>query len=174
MRRVHRARKGGRPDGQSATEESETARDEKFLRKPATNLSSFEEDPPSLTSGKGFSQGPPPSLRRTIMESIGDESSSLEITPDLGTEESTARDIKVPSQAFHQPLLLLLQNMEMVFTGTDRLLLLRSCRVTAMSHRPLRSLLTWDVILPSDPCVSPLPSGESSNDITLGTKCFCQ
>ena len=32
------------------------------------------------------------------MESIGDESSSLEITPDLGTEESTARDIKVPSQ----------------------------------------------------------------------------
>ena len=60
------------------------------------------------------------------MESIGDESSSLEITPDLGTEESTARDIKVPSQAGHQPLLLLLQNMEMVFTGTDRLLLLRS------------------------------------------------
>ena len=41
------------------------------------------------------------------MESIGDESSSLEITPDLGTEESTARDIKVPSQAGHQPLLLL-------------------------------------------------------------------
>ena len=53
------------------------------------------------------------------MESIGDESSSLEITPDLGTEESTARDIKVPSQAGHQPLLLLLQNMEMVFTATS-------------------------------------------------------
>ena len=87
MRRVHRARKGGRPDGQSAT------------------------------------------------------------------EESTARDEKVPSQAGHQPLLLLLQNMEMVFTGADRLLLLRSCRVTAMSHRPLRSLLTWDVILPYDPCM---------------------
>ena len=51
------------------------------------------------------------------MESIGDESSSLEITPDLGTEESTARDIKVPSQAGHQPLLLLLQNMEMVSQG---------------------------------------------------------
>ena len=87
------------------------------------------------------------------MESIGDESSSLEITPDLGTEESTARDKVAPSQGGHQPLLLLLQSMEMVFTGADRLLLLRSCRVTAMSHRPLRSLLTWDVILPSDPCM---------------------
>ena len=59
------------------------------------------------------------------MESIGDESSSLEITPDMGTEDSTARDIKVPSQGGHQPLLLLLRHMGRVFTGTDRLLLLR-------------------------------------------------